>query len=58
MYWVKNGTNQANEDLYECLDGQQRIITMCKFYNNVFGMKDGTQFNGLTGMRSKSWTLK
>lgn len=48
MYWVKNGTNQANEDLYECLDGQQRIITMCKFYNNVFGMKDGTQFNGLT----------
>lgn len=48
MYWVKIGTNQAGEDLYECLDGQQRIITMCKFRNNEFGMEDGTQFDGLT----------
>lgn len=24
MYWVKIGQNQAGEDLYECLDGQQR----------------------------------
>lgn len=48
MYWVKIGTNQAGEDLYECLDGQQRIITMCKFKNNEFGMEDGTQFDGLT----------
>lgn len=48
MYWVKIGQNQAGEDLYECLDGQQRIITMCKFKNNEFGMEDGTQFDGLT----------
>lgn len=48
MYWVKIGQNQAGEDLYECLDGQQRIITMCKFYQNEFGMADGTQFDGLT----------
>jgi len=48
MYWVKNGHNQAGEDVYECLDGQQRIITMCKFYQNEFGMADGTQFDGLT----------
>lgn len=47
MYWVKTGTDQAGEDLYECLDGQQRIITMCKFKNNEFGMADGTQFDGL-----------
>ena len=47
MYWVKVGVNQAGEDLYECLDGQQRIITICKFYNNEFGMEDGTQFDGL-----------
>lgn len=47
MYWVKIGQNQAGEDLYECLDGQQRIITMCKFRNNEFGMADGTQFDGL-----------
>lgn len=47
MYWVKIGQNQAGEALYECLDGQQRIITMCKFYNNEFGMEDGTQFDGL-----------
>ena len=48
MYWVKTGVNQAGEDLYECLDGQQRIITMCKFKENMFGMADGTQFSGLT----------
>ncbi len=48
MYWVKNRKNQAGEDLYECLDGQQRIITICKFKNNEFGMEDGTQFDGLT----------
>src|SRR5574344_1052776 len=47
MYWVKIGQNQAGENLYECLDGQQRIITMCKFRNNEFGMEDGTQFDGL-----------
>lgn len=47
MYWVKIGQNQAGEDLYECLDGQQRIITMCKYKNNEFGMEDGTQFDGL-----------
>ncbi len=48
MYWVKTGVNQAGEDLYECLDGQQRIITMCKFKENMLGMADGTQFSGLT----------
>jgi len=48
MYWVKIGENQAGEDIYECLDGQQRIITMCKFRQNEFGMADGTQFDGLT----------
>jgi hypothetical protein len=48
MYWVKVGANQSGEDLYECLDGQQRIITMCKFRQNEFGMSDGTQFDGLT----------
>ena len=47
MYWVKIGQNQAGEDIYECLDGQQRIITMCKFRQNEFGMADGTQFDGL-----------
>lgn len=52
MYWVKIGVNDAGEDLYECLDGQQRIITLCEFRNNTFGMVDGTQFDGLTD-RSK-----
>lgn len=48
MYWVKTGQNQAGEDMYECLDGQQRIITMCEFKENNFSMADGTQFSGLT----------
>lgn len=47
MYWVKTGKNQAGEDMFECLDGQQRIITICKFKENQFGMADGTQFDGL-----------
>lgn len=47
MYWVKIGQNQAGEDMYECLDGQQRIITMCAFKENQFSMEDGTQFDGL-----------
>lgn len=48
MYWVKTGQNSAGEDMYECLDGQQRIITMALFYENAFGLEDGTQFSGLT----------
>lgn len=48
MYWVKYDVNQNGEDMYECLDGQQRIITMCKFKNNEISMADGTQFDGLT----------
>lgn len=48
MYWIKVDTNAAGEDMYECLDGQQRIITICKFKNNEFGMEDETQFDGLS----------
>lgn len=48
MYWVKIGINDAGEDMYECLDGQQRIITICQYRENAFGMDDGTQFDGLT----------
>ena len=47
MYWVKVGINDAGEDMYEVLDGQQRIITMAHYKNNKFGLKDGTQFDGL-----------
>ncbi|MCH5194421.1 MAG: DUF262 domain-containing protein [Oscillospiraceae bacterium] len=48
MYWVRTGQNSAGEDMYECLDGQQRIITMSLFHQNAFGLADGTQFDGLT----------
>ena len=47
MYWVKIGVNDAGQDMYEVLDGQQRIITMAHYRNNKFGLKDGTQFDGL-----------
>lgn len=47
MYFVKTGVNQDGEDMYEVLDGQQRIITMCHFKENMFGLSDGTQFDGL-----------
>ena len=47
MYFVKTGVNQDGEDMYEVLDGQQRIITMCHFRENRFGLSDGTQYDGL-----------
>ena len=47
MYFVKTGVNQNGEDMYEVLDGQQRIITMCHFRENMFGLADGTQYDGL-----------
>lgn len=50
MYWVRIGTNQAGEDMYEVLDGQQRIITMCKFYQNEISVPENgarTTFDGL-----------
>lgn len=48
FYFVKTGVNDNGEDMYEVLDGQQRIITMCHFKDNKFGLEDGTQFNGLS----------
>lgn len=46
MYWVdrKDGT-------YEVLDGQQRILSICQFYNRDFSMKHGGSpiyFDGMT----------
>lgn len=48
FYFVKTGVNDNGEDMYEVLDGQQRIITMCHFKDNKFGLEDGTQFDGLS----------
>lgn len=31
MYWVQTGKNSAGEELYEVLDGQQRLISICRF---------------------------
>ncbi|HFI0350603.1 TPA: HNH endonuclease family protein [Streptococcus suis] len=33
MYWVKTG-----EDSYEVLDGQQRTISICQYFNNEFSL--------------------
>lgn len=38
MYWVKTGKNQAGEDMYEVLDGQQRLISICRFARNKFSV--------------------
>lgn len=37
IYWVKNGKNS-----YEVLDGQQRIISICDYYNGTFSV--GSQY--------------
>lgn len=33
MYWVKTG-----EDSYEVLDGQQRTLSICQYFNNEFSL--------------------
>lgn len=47
MYWVKIGVDADGNDKFECLDGQQRIITMCRFYEGKVSLPDGTQYSGL-----------
>ena len=46
MYWVKTGKNQAGEDMYEVLDGQQRLISICHFSKNDFSVNiSGNTYN-------------
>lgn len=47
MYWVKTGTNAAGEDMFEVLDGQQRLISMCHFARNDFAV-NGYTYDGMT----------
>lgn len=42
MYWVQTGKNQADEPTYEVLDGQQRLISLCRFMKSP----NAIQFNG------------
>ena len=39
MYWVQTGLNQAGEATYEVLDGQQRLISLCRFIKQSFSVK-------------------
>ena len=51
MYWVQTGKNSAGEELYEVLDGQQRLISICRFINKNYTITfEGTQtsYAGLT----------
>lgn len=46
MYWIKSDTNE-----YELLDGQQRTISICQYFNNDFSIKENTfvkMFHSLT----------
>jgi hypothetical protein len=48
IYWVDHG---RDEESYEVLDGQQRILSICKFYKHEFALiqEDGPKyFDGLT----------
>ena len=35
MYWSDGG-----DDTYEMIDGQQRTLSICQFYNHDFNIKD------------------
>ncbi|MGO1712155.1 MAG: HNH endonuclease family protein [Senegalia sp. (in: firmicutes)] len=53
MYWV-----DREDGTYEVLDGQQRIISICKFYNRDFSLKSGNTpiyFHGLTSEEKKQF---
>jgi len=39
MYWVQTGENQAGEPTYEVLDGQQRLISLCRFIKDPIAIK-------------------
>lgn len=39
MYWVQTGVNQAGEATYEVLDGQQRLISLCRFMKDPIAIK-------------------
>ncbi len=39
MYWVQTGTNLAGEATYEVLDGQQRLISLCRFMRDPVAIK-------------------
>jgi len=47
MYWVKTGVNDAGEDMYEVLDGQQRLISICHYSENKFSV-NGFNFSNMT----------
>lgn len=36
MYWVKKDEDDDNETIYEVLDGQQRTISICQYYQDEF----------------------
>ena len=38
MYWVDNGEEYEDSNKYEVLDGQQRIISICQYHQNEFGI--------------------
>lgn len=40
MYWSKAGVDEDGNDLYELLDGQQRTISFCQYYNKEFSVKN------------------
>ena len=49
MYWVKTGNGA-----YEVLDGQQRTLSICQYYNNEFTL-DYMGFTNLTNNRKKDF---
>lgn len=53
MYWV-----DREDGTYEVLDGQQRIISICKFFNRDFSLKYSSRpiyFDGLTSEEQKQF---
>ena len=50
MYWVKN-----SDGTFEMLDGQQRTISICQYYNCDFALDDRRTFDILTEKEQKDF---
>lgn len=54
MYWVQTGKNSAGEELYEVLDGQQRLISICRFITKNYTINFEGNQTSYAGLSDKS----
>lgn len=54
MYWVQTGLNIAGDPTYEVLDGQQRLISLCRFIREPIAIKHENRLVTYRSLMDKS----